>query len=73
MAVVVNLGLDRSDKVPHFTRLGDVEVNAGQNTTFQCVANGRASKMDPFTMEPHVQHSPTNILTLPPLNMSKPS
>ncbi|KAK3525234.1 hypothetical protein QTP86_024949 [Hemibagrus guttatus] len=40
-------------KVPHFTRLGDVEVNAGQNTTFQCVANGRASKMDPFTMERH--------------------
>ncbi|XP_062866581.1 receptor-type tyrosine-protein phosphatase U [Trichomycterus rosablanca] len=38
-------------KVPHFTRLGDVEVNAGQNATFQCVANGRASKMDPFTME----------------------
>lgn len=40
-----------TDKVPHFTRLGDVEVNAGQNATFQCVANGRASKMDPFTME----------------------
>ncbi|XP_047672606.1 receptor-type tyrosine-protein phosphatase U isoform X1 [Tachysurus fulvidraco] len=40
-------------KVPHFTRLGDVEVNAGQNATFQCVANGRASKMDPFTMERH--------------------
>uniref|UniRef100_A0A4W5Q7P4 protein-tyrosine-phosphatase n=1 Tax=Hucho hucho TaxID=62062 RepID=A0A4W5Q7P4_9TELE len=25
-------------KVPHFSRLGDVEVNAGQNATFQCVA-----------------------------------
>uniref|UniRef100_A0A8C2HZT1 Receptor-type tyrosine-protein phosphatase U n=1 Tax=Cyprinus carpio TaxID=7962 RepID=A0A8C2HZT1_CYPCA len=24
-------------KVPHFSRLGDVEVNAGQNATFQCV------------------------------------
>lgn len=40
-----------TDKVPHFTRLGDVEVNAGQNATFQCVVNGRASKMDPFTIE----------------------
>ncbi|KAI4883643.1 hypothetical protein NFI96_006490 [Prochilodus magdalenae] len=39
------------DKVPHFTRLGDVEVNAGQNATFQCVATGRAAKTDPFTME----------------------
>ncbi|KAL7883879.1 hypothetical protein SRHO_G00015370 [Serrasalmus rhombeus] len=38
-------------KVPHFTRLGDVEVNAGQNATFQCVATGRAAKTDPFTME----------------------
>ncbi|TSK28171.1 Receptor-type tyrosine-protein phosphatase U [Bagarius yarrelli] len=45
-----------TDKVPHFTRLGDVEVNAGQNATFQCVANGRASKMDPFTMERHNGH-----------------
>uniref|UniRef100_A0AAR2K503 protein-tyrosine-phosphatase n=1 Tax=Pygocentrus nattereri TaxID=42514 RepID=A0AAR2K503_PYGNA len=31
--------------------LGDVEVNAGQNATFQCVATGRAAKTDPFTME----------------------
>uniref|UniRef100_A0A8C2I052 protein-tyrosine-phosphatase n=1 Tax=Cyprinus carpio TaxID=7962 RepID=A0A8C2I052_CYPCA len=27
-------------KVPHFSRLGDVEVNAGQNATFQCRRNG---------------------------------
>uniref|UniRef100_A0A4W4FXT3 Receptor-type tyrosine-protein phosphatase U n=1 Tax=Electrophorus electricus TaxID=8005 RepID=A0A4W4FXT3_ELEEL len=40
-------------KVPHFTRLGDVEVNAGQNATFQCAATGRASKTDPFSMERH--------------------
>uniref|UniRef100_A0A8C4W7I3 protein-tyrosine-phosphatase n=1 Tax=Gopherus evgoodei TaxID=1825980 RepID=A0A8C4W7I3_9SAUR len=26
-------------KAPHFSRLGDVEVNAGQNATFQCVAH----------------------------------
>lgn len=30
-----------SDKSPHFLRLGDVEVNAGQNATFQCIATGR--------------------------------
>uniref|UniRef100_A0A8C2HZZ7 protein-tyrosine-phosphatase n=1 Tax=Cyprinus carpio TaxID=7962 RepID=A0A8C2HZZ7_CYPCA len=29
-----------TDKVPHFSRLGDVEVNAGQNATFQCRRNG---------------------------------
>lgn len=30
-----------TDKSPHFLRLGDVEVNAGQNATFQCIATGR--------------------------------
>lgn len=29
------------DKSPHFLRLGDVEVNAGQNATFQCIATIR--------------------------------
>uniref|UniRef100_UPI00398ECD5C receptor-type tyrosine-protein phosphatase kappa isoform X3 n=1 Tax=Pristiophorus japonicus TaxID=55135 RepID=UPI00398ECD5C len=29
------------DKSPHFLRLGNVEVNAGQNATFQCIATGR--------------------------------
>ncbi|XP_072533143.1 receptor-type tyrosine-protein phosphatase kappa isoform X10 [Salminus brasiliensis] len=29
------------DKSPHFLRLGDVEVNAGQNATFQCIATVR--------------------------------
>ncbi|XP_034018396.1 receptor-type tyrosine-protein phosphatase kappa [Thalassophryne amazonica] len=29
------------DKSPHFLRLGDVEVNAGQDATFQCIATGR--------------------------------
>uniref|UniRef100_A0A673FU60 Receptor-type tyrosine-protein phosphatase U n=1 Tax=Sinocyclocheilus rhinocerous TaxID=307959 RepID=A0A673FU60_9TELE len=38
-------------KVPHFSRLGDVEVNAGQNATFQCVATGRSTKTDPFLVE----------------------
>uniref|UniRef100_A0A8C1L1Q7 protein-tyrosine-phosphatase n=1 Tax=Cyprinus carpio TaxID=7962 RepID=A0A8C1L1Q7_CYPCA len=37
--------------LPHFSRLGDVEVNAGQNATFQCVATGRSTKTDPFLME----------------------
>uniref|UniRef100_A0A3B4E838 Receptor-type tyrosine-protein phosphatase U n=1 Tax=Pygocentrus nattereri TaxID=42514 RepID=A0A3B4E838_PYGNA len=42
-------------KVPHFTRLGDVEVNAGQNATFQCVATGRASlwRRNGVLMTPH--------------------
>uniref|UniRef100_A0A8C6P2T3 protein-tyrosine-phosphatase n=1 Tax=Nothobranchius furzeri TaxID=105023 RepID=A0A8C6P2T3_NOTFU len=35
-------------KVPHFSRLGDVEVNAGQNASFQCVATGKVSETEPF-------------------------
>uniref|UniRef100_A0A672MB96 Receptor-type tyrosine-protein phosphatase U n=1 Tax=Sinocyclocheilus grahami TaxID=75366 RepID=A0A672MB96_SINGR len=33
-------------KAPHFSRLGDVEVNAGQNATFQCVAAGRPNEAE---------------------------
>ena len=40
-----------TDKVPHFSRLGDVEVNAGQNASFQCVATGKVSESDPFLLE----------------------
>ncbi|XP_062302042.1 receptor-type tyrosine-protein phosphatase U [Osmerus eperlanus] len=38
-------------KVPHFSRLGDVEVNAGQNATFQCVATGKTGEEEPFLLE----------------------
>uniref|UniRef100_A0A8D3EES8 protein-tyrosine-phosphatase n=1 Tax=Scophthalmus maximus TaxID=52904 RepID=A0A8D3EES8_SCOMX len=38
-------------KAPHFSRLGDEEVNAGQNATFQCVAAGRASEAEKFLLE----------------------
>uniref|UniRef100_A0A665UPJ8 Receptor-type tyrosine-protein phosphatase U n=1 Tax=Echeneis naucrates TaxID=173247 RepID=A0A665UPJ8_ECHNA len=40
-------------KAPHFSRLGDEEVNAGQNATFQCVAAGRAAEADKFLLERH--------------------
>lgn len=40
-----------SDKAPHFSRLGDEEVNAGQNASFQCVAAGRASEAEKFLLE----------------------
>uniref|UniRef100_A0A8B9KM27 protein-tyrosine-phosphatase n=1 Tax=Astyanax mexicanus TaxID=7994 RepID=A0A8B9KM27_ASTMX len=40
-------------KAPHFSRLGDVEVNAGQNATFQCVAAGRAAEAEKFLLERH--------------------
>lgn len=40
-----------SDKAPHFSRLGDEEVNAGQNATFQCVAAGRAAEAEKFLLE----------------------
>uniref|UniRef100_A0A5F8G4U2 Receptor-type tyrosine-protein phosphatase U n=1 Tax=Monodelphis domestica TaxID=13616 RepID=A0A5F8G4U2_MONDO len=38
-------------KAPHFSRLGDVEVNAGQNATFQCMAAGRASEAEQFLLQ----------------------
>uniref|UniRef100_A0A4W5QEM8 Receptor-type tyrosine-protein phosphatase U n=1 Tax=Hucho hucho TaxID=62062 RepID=A0A4W5QEM8_9TELE len=40
-------------KAPHFSRLGDEEVNAGQNATFQCAASGRASEAENFLLERH--------------------
>uniref|UniRef100_A0A8C1UBZ0 protein-tyrosine-phosphatase n=1 Tax=Cyprinus carpio TaxID=7962 RepID=A0A8C1UBZ0_CYPCA len=40
-------------KAPHFSRLGDVEVNAGQNATFQCVAAGRPNEAEKFLLERH--------------------
>ena len=38
-------------KAPHFSRLGDVEVNAGQNATFQCMAAGRAAEAERFLLQ----------------------
>uniref|UniRef100_A0A8C5CDP1 protein-tyrosine-phosphatase n=1 Tax=Gadus morhua TaxID=8049 RepID=A0A8C5CDP1_GADMO len=38
-------------KVPHFSRLGDVEVNAGQNATFQCIATGKTAESEPYLLE----------------------
>ncbi|XP_031818260.1 receptor-type tyrosine-protein phosphatase U isoform X1 [Sarcophilus harrisii] len=38
-------------KAPHFSRLGDVEVNAGQNATFQCMAAGRPSEAEQFLLQ----------------------
>ncbi|KAF6739932.1 Receptor-type tyrosine-protein phosphatase U, partial [Oryzias melastigma] len=40
-------------KAPHFSRLGDEEINAGQNATFQCVAAGKASEAEKFLLERH--------------------
>uniref|UniRef100_A0A8C3AVX6 protein-tyrosine-phosphatase n=1 Tax=Cyclopterus lumpus TaxID=8103 RepID=A0A8C3AVX6_CYCLU len=37
----VRTSITNGYKSPHFLRLGDVEVNAGQNATFQCIATGR--------------------------------
>uniref|UniRef100_A0A8C6KN31 protein-tyrosine-phosphatase n=1 Tax=Nothobranchius furzeri TaxID=105023 RepID=A0A8C6KN31_NOTFU len=47
-----------SDKAPHFSRLGDEEINAGQNASFQCVAAGRAHNGDLLTMAAvkHLSH-----------------
>ncbi|XP_030073209.1 receptor-type tyrosine-protein phosphatase U isoform X2 [Microcaecilia unicolor] len=38
-------------RAPHFSRLGEVEVNAGQNATFQCVAAGRTAEAERFLLQ----------------------
>lgn len=38
-------------QAPHFSRLGEVEVNAGQNATFQCPAAGRANEGETFLLQ----------------------
>ncbi|XP_078397143.1 receptor-type tyrosine-protein phosphatase mu isoform X5 [Cetorhinus maximus] len=38
-------------KSPHFRRLQNVEVNAGQNATFQCMANGQTSFSDKLWLQ----------------------
>lgn len=48
------------DKVPHFSRLGDVEVNAGQNASFQCAATGKVSESEPFLLEVRRRGGPWN-------------
>ncbi|KAM4795539.1 receptor-type tyrosine-protein phosphatase U isoform 3-T3 [Rhinophrynus dorsalis] len=38
-------------RAPHFSRLGEVEVNAGQNATFLCPAAGRANDGENFLLQ----------------------
>lgn len=45
------LGCISLAKAPHFSRLGDVEVNAGQNASFQCMAAGRAAEAERFLLQ----------------------
>uniref|UniRef100_A0A8C3JC17 protein-tyrosine-phosphatase n=1 Tax=Calidris pygmaea TaxID=425635 RepID=A0A8C3JC17_9CHAR len=53
-------------KAPHFSRLGDVEVNAGQNATFQCVAAGKAAEAERFLMQVSNGGGETSISTTNP-------
>lgn len=55
-------------KAPHFSRLGDVEVNAGQNATFQCVAAGKAAEAERFLMQVSNGGGETSISTINPLH-----
>lgn len=61
-------------KAPHFSRLGDVEVNAGQNATFQCVAAGKAAEAERFLMQVSYGDGETSICNTMPCfcNVSVP-
>ncbi|KAJ6616693.1 hypothetical protein lerEdw1_015091, partial [Lerista edwardsae] len=56
-------------KAPHFLRLQNVEVNVGQNATFQCVAGGKWSQHDKLWLQ--VKWTPKHCLMfcrMSPLN-----
>ncbi|KAA8586062.1 hypothetical protein FQN60_007631 [Etheostoma spectabile] len=59
-------------KVPHFSRLGDVEVNAGQNASFQCVATGKVSETEPFLLEAKLPTAVSDAIYIPNINPSTP-
>uniref|UniRef100_A0A671KZ16 Receptor-type tyrosine-protein phosphatase kappa n=1 Tax=Sinocyclocheilus anshuiensis TaxID=1608454 RepID=A0A671KZ16_9TELE len=46
------------DKSPHFLRLGDVEVNARQNATFQCIATVRDAVNNKLWLQVGHTHTP---------------
>ncbi|TRZ01225.1 hypothetical protein DNTS_006051 [Danionella cerebrum] len=43
--------IDPLGKTPHFLRLQNVEVNVGQNATFQCIAGGKWSQNDKLWLQ----------------------
>lgn len=45
-------------KTPHFLRLQNVEVNVGQNATFQCIAGGKWSQHDKLWLQVSHAHNP---------------
>lgn len=45
------LSLRSPGKTPHFLRLQNVEVNVGQNATFQCIAGGKWSQHDKLWLQ----------------------
>ncbi|NWT13286.1 PTPRT phosphatase, partial [Vireo altiloquus] len=49
-------------KAPHFLRLQNVEVNVGQNATFQCIAGGKWSQHDKLWLQ--VKHCPAGLSRL---------
>uniref|UniRef100_A0A674AIF4 protein-tyrosine-phosphatase n=1 Tax=Salmo trutta TaxID=8032 RepID=A0A674AIF4_SALTR len=44
-------------KAPHFLRLQNVEVNVGQNATFQCTAGGKWSQHDQLWLQVSPSHT----------------
>uniref|UniRef100_A0A673I9C5 Protein tyrosine phosphatase receptor type T n=1 Tax=Sinocyclocheilus rhinocerous TaxID=307959 RepID=A0A673I9C5_9TELE len=48
-------------KTPHFLRLQNVEVNVGQNATFQCIAGGKWSQHDKLWLQVSHAHNLTHM------------
>lgn len=47
-------------KAPHFLRLQNVEVNVGQNATFQCIAGGKWSQHDKLWLQVRMGEVPAH-------------
>lgn len=50
-------------KAPHFLRLQNVEVNVGQNATFQCIAGGKWSQHDKLWLQVRMGEAPSSHLS----------
>ncbi|NWW00986.1 PTPRT phosphatase, partial [Oreocharis arfaki] len=51
-------------KAPHFLRLQNVEVNVGQNATFQCIAGGKWSQHDKLWLQVKFDKTRGNVAPL---------
>ncbi|XP_049335874.1 receptor-type tyrosine-protein phosphatase T isoform X5 [Astyanax mexicanus] len=58
-------------KTPHFLRLQNVEVNVGQNATFQCIAGGKWSQEDKLWLQQQWNGKDTSLMVTRSVNQRR--